>query len=82
MEAQLRSDRDALAAVEAVARAPLRLPSVGEVLDEVFDVLKALREDPARAREAPARWLRDGRIKMELGADVSVRRAASHAEVH
>lgn len=69
LETQLNVDRGALAAVEATARAPLHLPTVIEAMDEVFYVLKALKEDPVAAREALARWFKNACITMELGDD-------------
>lgn len=69
LEAQAKADKAAIDALEREAGAPIRLPTPDEILQEVFDIETALREDPVAGREMLRRLLKDGIIVLTPGPD-------------
>lgn len=63
-EAQLKTDQQLIANVEADVDKPIALPSPAEVLATVNDLDDIIREDPARGREALRTYFRGGSIVM------------------
>jgi Recombinase zinc beta ribbon domain len=57
-------EREAIKDLEAMASAPLKLPSIAEIEHQVRDLDRRLQQDPEAAREQLRRWLRDGSIKI------------------
>jgi DNA invertase Pin-like site-specific DNA recombinase len=76
LEAQARSERAAIADLEARASEPVHLPTVQAVVERVLDLEAAFSQDPVRARESLRRLLGDGRIRMEPQSGAYVARAA------
>ena len=57
-------EREAIKDLEAMASAPLKLPSIAEVEHQVRDLDQRLKQEPEAAREQLRRWLRDGSIRV------------------
>ncbi len=77
LEAQARSEKEAIEAIRREATEPIHLPSPREIEAFVADLDAELAQDPLRARELLRRVLKDGRIVLEPQPDgVYLARAA------
>ncbi|MCX5748040.1 MAG: recombinase family protein [Proteobacteria bacterium] len=64
LEAQGRSERDAIARIEQDAAKPIELPNIDKIVGRVFDLETRLRREPAVAREQLRALLKDGKITL------------------
>ena len=74
LEAQVAREKAALAALDATARMPDRLPAVDDVVGRVQDLGKLLTSDPKAGREALRAHLAGGQLvvnRMEDGSHVA-----------
>ena len=62
LEAQAGDEKAAIRAIEARARAPVRLPTPDEVVQKVLDLEKLLEADKTRGREELRKLFEGGRI--------------------
>ncbi len=64
MEAHARSEKAAIAQLKDDLTRPLRLPSLDEITDLVFNLDASLNTDPVRGRGQLRRWLKDEEIRL------------------
>lgn len=64
MEAQAKTEKAAIAALERQAEAPVRLPSPEEMKKLVFDLEHRIHKDPVAGRELLRRMFKNGRIDL------------------
>ncbi|MCE9573707.1 MAG: hypothetical protein K8W52_11175 [Deltaproteobacteria bacterium] len=64
LDAYAKDERAQIAALEAAAGEPLRLPSIDDVLAQVIDLDARLAHDPEAGRARLGRWLKDSAIRV------------------
>ena len=64
LEAQERTERAALAAVQSSAGRPVLLPTPDEILERVYDLERLLTTDTARGNQALRGLIRDGSVTL------------------
>lgn len=69
LDAQAKTDRDAIANLESAASQPIRLPTPDVVMARVEDTLAMMKQNPAAARERLRAILKDAAIRLEISSE-------------
>lgn len=69
LEAHAKAEKAAIANLESKAGEPLRLPSIDEVSDQVFNLDTGLMADPIAGRGRLRQWLQGEEVRLIPGAD-------------